>query len=47
LTSWSFTTTDTGAYIGPDSRVLLQITNTDPAGLLVFGKPYLSLQGMA
>ncbi len=47
LTSWSFTTTDTGAYIGPDSRVLLQITNTDPAGLLVFGKPYLSLTGMA
>ncbi len=47
LTSWSFTTTDIGAYIGPGSRVLLQITNTYPAGLLVFGKPYLSLQGMA
>jgi hypothetical protein len=45
LTSWSFTTTNTGAYIGPGGRVLLQIVNTYPAGLLVFGKPYLGLKG--
>ncbi len=45
LTSWSFTTTNTGAYIGPGGRVLLQIINTYPTGLLVFGKPYLGLKG--
>ncbi len=45
LTSWTFTTTDTAVYIGPDGRVLLQISNADASGLLVFGKPSLSLQG--
>lgn len=45
LTSWTFTTTNTAAYIGPDGRVLLQIANADPAGLLIFGKPFLSLKG--
>jgi len=47
LTSWTFTTTDTAAYIGPDGRVLLQISNADPSGLLVFGKPSLGLKGNA
>jgi hypothetical protein len=41
LTSWTFTTTDTAAYIGPGGRVLLQIANSDPSGLLIFGKPWL------
>jgi len=45
LTSWTFTTTNTAAYIGPGGRVLLQIANADPAGLLIFGKPSLSLKG--
>ena len=47
LTSWTFTTTDTAACIGPGGRVLLQIANADPSGLLVFGKPSLSLKGNA
>jgi len=42
LTAWTFTTTNMAAYLGPDGRVLLQIANQDPAGLLVFGKPSLS-----
>ncbi len=41
LTSWTFTTTETAAYIGPGGRVLLQIANADPSGLLIFGKPWL------
>jgi hypothetical protein len=41
LTSWTFTTTDTAAYIGPGGRVLVQIANADPSGLLIFGKPWL------
>jgi hypothetical protein len=45
LTAWTFTTTNTAAYIGPDGRVLLQIANANPAGLLIFGKPSLSLKG--
>jgi hypothetical protein len=35
------------AYIGPSGRVLLQIANEDPAGLLLFAKPSLSLKGMS
>jgi hypothetical protein len=42
--SWTFTTTNTAAYLGPDGRVLLQIANQDPSGLLVFVKPSLSVQ---
>jgi len=41
LTSWTFTTIDTAAYIGPGGRVLLQIANADPSGSLIFGKPWL------
>jgi hypothetical protein len=43
LNSWTFTTTNTAAYLGPGGRVLLQIANQDPSGLLVFMKPSLSL----
>jgi hypothetical protein len=45
LISWTFTTTNTAAYIGPDGRVLLQIASINPEGLLIFGKPSLSLKG--
>ncbi len=45
LISWMFTTTNTAAYISPDGRVLLQIASANPEGLLIFGKPSLSLQG--
>ena len=44
LTAWSFTTSNTAAYLGPGGRVLLQIANQDPEGLLIFGKPSLSLK---
>ncbi len=43
LTSWTFTTTNRAAYIGPGGRVLLQIANANPSGLLIFGKPWLAL----
>jgi hypothetical protein len=46
LFSGSFTTTNTPAYIGPGGRVLLQVANEDPSGLLLFAKPSLSLKGM-
>jgi hypothetical protein len=45
LTSWTFTTTNTAAYIGQGGRVLLQIANADPSGLLIFGKPWIGLRG--
>ena len=45
LTSWTFTTTKTAAYIGQSGRVLLQIANADPSGLLIFGKPWIDLRG--
>jgi len=45
LTAWTFTTTNAAAYIGPDGRVLLQIANANPGGLLIFGKPSLSFKG--
>ena len=44
LTSWTFTTTDAAAYIGPDGRVLLHIANRNPSGVRVFGKPSLSVK---
>ncbi len=44
LTAWTFTTSNTVAYLGPGGRVLLQIANRDPEGLLIFGKPSLSLK---
>jgi hypothetical protein len=44
LFSGSFTTTNTTAYIGPGGRILLQVANEDPAGMLLFAKPSLSLK---
>ncbi len=46
LYSGAFTTTNTAAYIGQGGRVLLQIANADPSGLLLFAKPSLSLQAI-
>ena len=43
VSSWTFTTTNTTAYIGPGGRVLLQIANANPSGLLIFANPSLSL----
>lgn len=43
--SWTFTTTNTSAYIGQGGRVLLQIANANPSGLLIFGKPWIGLRG--
>lgn len=45
LTAWTFTTSNIAGYLGPGGRVLLQIANQDPEGLLIFGKPSLSLKG--
>jgi len=45
LTSGTFTTTDTAAYIGPGGRVLLQIANANPSESLIFSKPWLGLRG--
>ena len=43
----TFTTGDTGAYIGPGGRVLVQFGNQNASsGTTVFGKPSLNLQGM-
>jgi hypothetical protein len=47
LFSGSFTTANTTAYIGPAGRMLLQVANEDPSGLLLFAKPSLSLKGMS
>jgi hypothetical protein len=43
--SWTFTTTNTAAYISQGGRVLLQIANVNPSGLLIFGKPWIGLRG--
>src|SRR3989440_3164409 len=46
LSSFSFSTIDTGAYIGQGGRVLLQLGNQDSTvGTIYFGKPSLDLQG--
>ncbi len=45
LTSGTFTTADTAAYIGPGGCVLLQIANANPSESLIFGKPWLGLRG--
>jgi hypothetical protein len=43
----TFTTVNTGAYIGPGGRVLVQFGNTNASsGTTVFGKPSLNLQGV-
>jgi hypothetical protein len=43
----TFTTVDTGAYIGPGGRVLVQFGNANASsGTTVFGKPSLNLQGV-
>ena len=47
LFSGSLTTTNTTAYIGPGGRVLLQVANEDPSGLLLFAKPSLSLKDIS
>jgi hypothetical protein len=44
LNSGTFTTTQAAAYIGPGGRVLLQVANADPSGLLLFAKPSVSVQ---
>jgi hypothetical protein len=46
LSSFSFSTIDTGAYIGQGGRVLLQLGNQDSTvGTIYFGKPSLDVQG--
>jgi hypothetical protein len=43
----TFTTGDTGAYIGPGGRVLVRFGNANGSpGTTVFGKPSLNLEGM-
>ena len=43
----TFTTADTGSYVGPGGRVLIQFGNQDASsGTTVFGKPSLNLQGV-
>lgn len=44
LSSGAFTTQDTAAYIGPGGRVLLQVADEDPSGLLLFAKPSVSVR---
>lgn len=47
FTLQAFTTSDTGAYVGPGGRVLVQFSNRDTsAGTVAFGKPSLNLQGV-
>jgi hypothetical protein len=46
LSQNTFTTQNTGAYIGPGGRVLVQFANQDTSlGTVVFGKPSLTLKG--
>ncbi len=44
LHSGTFTTANAAAYIGAGGRVLLQVANADPSGLLLFAKPSVSVQ---
>ncbi len=48
LSQNTFTTQNTGAYIGQGERILVQFTNQRTSlGTVVFGKPSLTLKGEA
>ncbi len=48
LNGYTFATSDTGAYISAEGRVLLQLSNQDSmVGTILFGRPSLDLQGTA
>ena len=48
MSNFSFSTSNSGAYIGPGGRVLAQFSNQDSSlGTIYFAKPALTIQGTA